>query len=279
MGLIEAALAYAKKGRPVFPCHWATKAPLVEHGFKDASLDPDTVRAWWIRWPQAMIGMPTGPASGVWVLDVDDPDTFNRNCPIALPQTRRAETGKGFHLYWQWTGEVRSRARLQKDSGPWPYPDLPGAETRGAGGYIIVPPSIHPSGRVYRWSCFGQPVAAPSELLRIVQQATMRRNRPVAPAAITASGSDTRYGLAALEGECARIRTAPDGSQESTLSYASFRMGSLVAQGKLSSATARDRLISAGRAMPSFNNCDPWTAEIVAAKVAARLHAGMEASR
>jgi hypothetical protein len=67
--LIEAAVAYVGRGLPVFPCNG--KTPLTEHGFRDASTDTSTVLAWWARWPEANIGIPTGDRSGVDVIDVD----------------------------------------------------------------------------------------------------------------------------------------------------------------------------------------------------------------
>src|SRR5947209_4178613 len=72
--LLRSALDYVALGIPVFPCA-ATKKPLTPNGFKDASLDEQQVRDWWARWPEAMIGVPTGPVSGLDVLDLDlDPD-------------------------------------------------------------------------------------------------------------------------------------------------------------------------------------------------------------
>ena len=62
--LVDAALSYAAKNLPVFPCNASNKRPLTEHGFEDASTDPETIRRWWARWPDAMIGMPTGKRSG-----------------------------------------------------------------------------------------------------------------------------------------------------------------------------------------------------------------------
>lgn len=262
--LLAAALQHADVMRPVFPCDPESKAPLIGGGFKAASTDRETIQRWWTKWPRAMIGMPTGERSGVWVLDVDDPAEFEAHCPIKLPTTRRAETGKGYHLYWKWTGGICNRVRV-----------LPGADTRGEGGYVILPPSRHPSGRLYRWSCLDAPIAAPVELLRIVQ-APNKAHRECRPAArITEQGQDSRYGLAALERECEAIRNAPHGSQENTLTWAAYRMGVLVAAGKLSSSTAKDRLISAGLAMPSYNSRDPWNADQVRAKICDRLRAGM----
>jgi hypothetical protein len=70
--MLTAALEYAAKGLPVFPCSHIDKSPLVgKGGFHKATTDPDQIRAWWKQWPDAMIGMPTGKASGIDVADLD----------------------------------------------------------------------------------------------------------------------------------------------------------------------------------------------------------------
>lgn len=71
MPLPDAAGRLAAEGLPVFPCVPGGKRPLVEHGFHEATADADQVAAWWQRWPAANIGIPTGAASGVEVVDVD----------------------------------------------------------------------------------------------------------------------------------------------------------------------------------------------------------------
>src|SRR5262249_60033588 len=70
--MLDDALQYGLMLRtPVFPCNPDDKRPLTVHGFKDASRDETQVRAWFTRFPDAMIGIPTGEISGVWVLDID----------------------------------------------------------------------------------------------------------------------------------------------------------------------------------------------------------------
>jgi hypothetical protein len=52
-------------------CKQQGKHPRTEHGFKDASKDPEQIRAWWKRWPDAPIGVATGEVSNFVVVDVD----------------------------------------------------------------------------------------------------------------------------------------------------------------------------------------------------------------
>jgi putative DNA primase/helicase len=70
----DAALAYGALRWPVFPCHWQgerRKRPLIEGGFHAATTGETLIREWWRRWPDALVGVPTGRAIGVVVLDID----------------------------------------------------------------------------------------------------------------------------------------------------------------------------------------------------------------
>ena len=69
--LPTAAFTFAGAGIPVFPCVPGGKQPLTTRGFHDASANPAQVTAWWRHWPDASLGLPTGAASGVDVVDVD----------------------------------------------------------------------------------------------------------------------------------------------------------------------------------------------------------------
>src|SRR5689334_19702421 len=82
--MLDAALAFAAQGWPVFPCHPETKQPLVKGdcdpygrpipntgGVKKATVDPAVIRSWWRMTPVAMIGIATGVSIGAFVLDTD----------------------------------------------------------------------------------------------------------------------------------------------------------------------------------------------------------------
>lgn len=71
----DAAFAYGVRRRwPVFPCQWQgehRKQPLIHGGFHAATTDEGQIHEWWRRWPEALVGVPTGRAIGVVVLDID----------------------------------------------------------------------------------------------------------------------------------------------------------------------------------------------------------------
>ncbi|HEV7910855.1 MAG TPA: bifunctional DNA primase/polymerase [Methylocella sp.] len=68
--LMAAALGYARRGLPVFPCK-VDKKPFPKSGFKEASTDPTQIEAWWKEHPNALIGIKTGVDSDLYVIDVD----------------------------------------------------------------------------------------------------------------------------------------------------------------------------------------------------------------
>lgn len=77
--MLEEALTVARDlGLPVFPCcekptakKPVSKKPYTPHGYKDASKNEEQIRRWWAKHPQALIGVPTGQKSGIFVVDID----------------------------------------------------------------------------------------------------------------------------------------------------------------------------------------------------------------
>jgi hypothetical protein len=143
----EAALYYASLGLPVFPCAIRGKAPLTRHGVKDASSHREHVWQWWQHQPWANVAVAAGPASGWLVVDLDGPEglaSWERLCDRhGQAATLEQTTGRGRHLVFEHPAGVElgnSAGRLGR-----------GIDTRASGGYVIVPPSVHPSGRRYRW--------------------------------------------------------------------------------------------------------------------------------
>ena len=240
MSLIQSAewLA-AEMNLPVFPCD-AQKRPMTQHGFRDATKDPETIRRSFRN--AAMIGIPTGEASGFFVLDLDCKNGAQGLEWLAahearLPQTRRHRTRSGgVHLLFAMPNGRAIRNSASKVG--------PGVDVRGTGGYIIAPPSdgyyvVDPA----------IITEAPAWLLDLIDPprvADLPKYGADLPKSRSAqSGDGTRYGLQALDNECQAILSAPDGGKHDTLNRAAFSIGGLVAVGELAEGPALHALASA----------------------------------
>lgn len=176
--LLDVALRYAAKGLQVFPCRPAGKVPATPRGCLDATVDTAKISAWWTAQPSCNVGVATGEASGIMVLDVDgeDGEAALRGLEAErgpLPPTVEAITARGRHVFFKWPErDIRNSASRI----------APGIDIRASGGYIIAPPSLHPSGRRYAWSVDSASTfaTAPEWLLDLI--AKDRRPSPKATA-------------------------------------------------------------------------------------------------
>jgi hypothetical protein len=178
--LAAAALAYARRGWHVLPlypvadglcgcgvpgCATPGKHPigaLVPRGLHNASAFPAHLERWWQQWPDANIGIRTGAASRLLVIDVDDRPHDGRDGAASWrrlladhaggvePSTVEASTGGGGrHLFFLLPdGLALSSSR-----------DVlgPGLEVKAEGGYVVAAPSRHVSGRDYDWDASYHP--------------------------------------------------------------------------------------------------------------------------
>jgi hypothetical protein len=132
------ALGYAAHGWRVFPLVRGRKVPHAgTRGVLEATCDAGTIERWWCRWPGSNIGLATG--SGLCVLDSDGEEGEAGLRSRHLPPTPSARTTRGWHRYF--AGDLPSRGSL-----------LPQVDLKGAGGYVVAPPSVHPSGAAYVWA-------------------------------------------------------------------------------------------------------------------------------
>ena len=161
---LRTALALAKKGMQVFPCRPRQKEPATAHGCKDATSDADIIQGWWRERPDANLAVATGAASSVFVLDIDGLDAEAELTKLekdhgGLPPSVESLTARGRHVWFRYPTDVLVPNSAGKIA--------PGCDIRGNGGYVLAPPSIHPSGRHYEWSvdCAGALAAAPAWLL------------------------------------------------------------------------------------------------------------------
>jgi hypothetical protein len=167
--LYGAALRYAEAGMAVFPCHYVVEhdghlscscgdpkctnagkhpyAMRAPKGLLSATTDLRQIERWWGVGTTYNVGARTGRESGVVVIDIDPrhggPEALTalEERYGALPVTRRHLTGSlGQHILFRHPGRP-----IRNNAGKLG----PGLDVRGDGGYIIVPPSRHISGRRY----------------------------------------------------------------------------------------------------------------------------------
>jgi hypothetical protein len=142
--LLDAALSYLEKfGFSVIPIKPNKKPFISWTEFQKRKPSPTEVRSWWTKWPRANVGIVTGTISRIIVFDEDGPEAqaFIKE-QGGFPITPQSKTHKGHHYFLKYPPELRvsnsSNKKLLLD-------------VRGNGGYIVAPPSIHPSGHQYRW--------------------------------------------------------------------------------------------------------------------------------
>ncbi len=213
MTTLPAALRLANRGVSLFPCG-ADKRPLVPHGFKDASTDEPTIRNWWRRSPDALVGV---PAIKFCVLDIDlrhpEAERWYAEHATDIPFTRKHGTRSGgFHLLFQPDTRMRCTAgRIAR-----------GVDTRAAGGYIVW------------WPAHGFAVSHGKLLAEIpdyIVEALAPKPRAV-PRPIV--GLDVRQIAGALN----VTRNAKQGERNAALFWTACRLGEQVAAGIISHGAA-----------------------------------------
>lgn len=287
--LLAAALAYAGAGWPVLPCSPANKRPLVAAdkdpatgtpirgtgGLSKSSIDKATIRRWWTEHPRAMIGLAMG-ANRTFVLDFDprhDAGTgeewtlerlkgeLEAQMGCALPPSLTAYTPSGgVHVWLSWPDDggaaIRNRGNLPEH-----------VDVRGAGGYVIAPPSARADGGGYRWirGCgedgapdFGRIAEAPAALVKI-----LRGPKAAPPREDGAGGGDSaarppaagvnerqrKYALAVLDNTIRSIEQAGSGTRNQALNDGAYTVARLVAAGALSEGM-RAEVLAAGHRNP-----------------------------
>lgn len=169
---VRAALAVAKD-YPVFPCDGVSKRPLVEHGFKAATRDAAIVARWWRQYPEALIGVPTGSASGLLAIDIDPQGRqWLEQVRSRLGAHRLHGTRRGKHLLYRTNGTaIRNSASQVAD----------GVDVRGEGGYVIWWPA-------HGGVSVGEPGQLPGWLARAVRSGSVRKLNGHAPRGAKAGG-------------------------------------------------------------------------------------------
>lgn len=141
--MLNHALKYLRMGLSVIPLQPRGKDPLISWKKYQEILPMDNdIRSWWSTWPFANIGIVTGTVSGIAIVDLDGPEGMSQASLMKLSSSVISLTGNGKHLWYRNPVGVTVQNAVRI---------CPGMDIRGEGGYIVAPPSIHESGRRYRW--------------------------------------------------------------------------------------------------------------------------------
>jgi hypothetical protein len=219
-------------------------------------VDEATVREWLAA--GLNLGLRTGACSGVVVIDDDRPKHGLE--PFDAPPTGVSVTSPtgSKHYHYRLPEGIEARNSTSKLADK--------VDVRGDGGYVVVPPSIHPKEREeYRWAALGElgPWPYPSEA---------KRERAAVAVDMSAPARSGGYGAAALQREVDTVRAAIEGTRNATLTRAAFSLGQLVAGGVLDADTVRGELLSAALAVG-------FTEHEGARVIAASMKAGAEQPR
>jgi hypothetical protein len=141
---INQILRYAAMEWYIFPCLPRAKQPAVKWSTQSA-IDQGTIREWWRRWPMANVAVDCG-RSGLYVVDCDGLEGIAEWELITgagdfPPFVSQKTGGGGLQIFFNNPAGLRNTTKAL----------APHCDTRGCGGYCIIPPSIHPSGNPYKW--------------------------------------------------------------------------------------------------------------------------------
>jgi hypothetical protein len=175
--MIRTALALARRGLHVFPCLPCRKEPATAHGYLDATVDAGTIRQWWGERPDLNVAIATGAVSNLVAIDVDGAEAALAQLEAkhgALPPTVETITARGRHILLRHPGGIVPSSVGKIAAG---------IDVKADGGYIVAPPSLHPSGKRYCWSvdCAKEIAPAPGWLIEKIAASTNGTPLPAPP--------------------------------------------------------------------------------------------------
>ena len=218
-------------GLRVFPVRG--KQPDIPHGVNAASNDLALIPFWWPDGTARGIALATGGPGGVWVLDVDGPGAIQALLDLQavqverIPPTVTSRTARGWHAFFAMPADREVRNSASKVGA--------GIDVRGTGGYVVLPPSPHPSGARYAWA----PSLAPWEIGLgqapiwlvdlVVPGVRLNFMPPPRPAMPILRG---RYVQAAVAAEVAAVASAAEGSRNNALNRAAYAVARFAESGE-----------------------------------------------
>lgn len=227
MNTIQPALHYAKRGFSVIPVEAKGKKPLIPwERYQTERAEPKEIKKWFTDSPAANVGIITGKISGLVVIDIDTEAAKEKLKALVgeydLDDVPRSRTGKGWQLFF-----AHPETPIQNRAGV-----LPGLDVRGDGGYVVVPPSIHPNGKLYQWEVpIGDELPKlPKSIFTLIQSQTEKEH-----------GYRQRFNTAAA------LNGVPEGERDTTL----FKLASKLRNADVPQDIAEELIVEAAR------NCEP----------------------
>jgi hypothetical protein len=148
---LDYALFYVSYGLSVIPLKPGEKVPLIK--WEQYQKEPPSIAEVqkWFKDTDNNIAIVCGKVSGnLVVIDFDDVEVYNKfmkeidaGLKDIIENTWLVKTGKGYHIY----------LRVSTDK-PIKIGKLPKVDIKGEGGYVVAPPSLHPSGKNYEFVRF-----------------------------------------------------------------------------------------------------------------------------
>jgi hypothetical protein len=165
--LAKEAITLTRLGWGVIPLAPCSKHPLLKwRALQHRKLTEREIVEIFEQTPDANLGVVTGRVSHLLVLDADAPDVMKK---FGVPVTPIAETARGRHYYFTYPGTpVRSATGLAD-----------GLDLKADGGYVVSPPSVHPTGKSYEWvipPTEAEPAPCPSWLLELLRKHRKQQN-------------------------------------------------------------------------------------------------------
>jgi putative DNA primase/helicase len=203
MPMLDYALAYARQKFQVFPLLPDGKTPLTAHGFHDATTDETQIEAWWTQWSEANVGIATGKASNILVVDVDrhGADGTEALQTLKLPPTCVVKTPRnGYHFIFRYpeTGEIGRVIGA-----------LPGIDLLGDNGYVVACGS-RVNGKPYELIRDRDPAPCPSALVELAAKKRKVNGASAATGSTVGEGRRNDY-LASVAGILRRSGFDEDG--------------------------------------------------------------------
>lgn len=255
--LYQSALWYIARGWSAIPLTQRDKTPWPNFALaqyqRQRKASTDEIYHWWKSSPDANVGICTGKISGLFVVDCDSPQAYERVQTEGYLETLVSQTGKGYQIFFEYPNfPVSNRAKPVRD-----YLGIQEMDIRGDGGYVVAAPSVHPNGAIYKWLVpeATQLAPAPGWLLDLLRPPALEQppTPPVSTAstekAITIRGkvinNPTIYAAAAANREIDRVRDSSNGSRNENLNSAAFNLGELVVLGLLDRPAIEHDLLTA----------------------------------